>query len=299
MSYAFNTASSLFASSSRMPRFGAGSRVYRSSAAEGLTDEQVRTVAPSVFAENKHSSRSARYSYIPTSEILAGLRKEGFVPMEIRQAGSRVEGKEDFTKHMLRLRHASAPKLGDSLPEIILVNSHDGTSSYQLMLGMFRLVCSNGLIVSEGTHAAVRVSHTGDARSQVIDGCVQILDAAPRAAESAQAFQALTLTEAEQMAFARAAHVLRYPDASPEHPSAITPAKLLEPARRADTGSDLWSTFNRVQENTVRGGQSVLTRNAAGQRRRVTTREIQSIDGNVSLNRALWTLAEEMERLKA
>ena len=298
MSIAFNT-SPHFTASSRMPRFGAGSRVFRTAAAEGLTDDQVRHVAPSVFAEEKHGSRSERYSYIPTAEILTGLRREGFVPMEVRQAGSRIEGKADFTKHLLRLRHAAAPRVGDSLPEIVLVNSHDGTSSYQLMLGMFRLICSNGLIVSEGTHAAVRVSHTGDARSQVIDGCIQILEAAPRAAESAQSFRALMLSEGEQLALARAAHTLRFPDASPEQPAAITPEKLLEPARIQDRGADLWSTFNRLQENTVRGGQSVLTRNATGQRRRVTTREIQGIDGNVSLNRALWTLAQEMQRLKA
>ncbi len=287
----------------RMPRFGSGSRVFRSRDAAGLSDEQIRHVAPSVFAEDKHSSRSTRYAYIPTSEVLHGLRREGFVPMEVRQAGSRIEGKAEFTKHLLRLRHASTDastmKVGDSLPEIVLVNSHDGTSSYQLMAGLFRLVCSNGLIVSATPHTAVRVPHTGDVRSAVIDGCIDILDSTPHTLENVRSFESLALNEGERRAFAAAALQLRYEDATDARPAPVSADTLLTPNRRADAPANLWTTLNTVQENTVRGGQYFVTRDAAGHRRRGTTREVKGIDGNVSLNRALWTLAEEMRKLKA
>ena len=117
-------------------RFGRFSPSLRSSTP--IADDQLRQVAPSIFAEAAHDSRSARYTYIPTSTILDGLRKEGFQPFAVTQTRVRDEGKRDFTKHMLRLRHAS--QIADTeANEIILLNSHDGTSSYQMLAGMFRL----------------------------------------------------------------------------------------------------------------------------------------------------------------
>ena len=68
----------------------------------------MRLAAPSIFAAGKHASRSERYTYIPTIEVLRGLRKEGFEPFMVAQSASRIEGKTEFTKHMIRMRHAGA-----------------------------------------------------------------------------------------------------------------------------------------------------------------------------------------------
>ena len=76
------------------------------------------------------------------------LRQEGFEPFMVCQTRVRHEGRRDFTKHMLRLRHASQIN-GREANEIILLNSHDGTSSYQMLAGMFRFVCSNGLVCGD------------------------------------------------------------------------------------------------------------------------------------------------------
>ena len=109
-----------------------------------LTDDQIHRVAPSIFADAPHESRSQRYAYIPTAAVLTELRKEGFQPFMVTQTRVRDEGKREHTKHMLRLRHASQIH-GAEANEIVLLNSHDGTSSYQMLAGMFRFVCSNGL----------------------------------------------------------------------------------------------------------------------------------------------------------
>jgi len=103
-----------------------------------LSDAQIRRVAPSIFADAPHESRSERYSYIPTATVLTELRKEGFQPFMACQTRVRREDRRDFTKHMLRLRHASQIN-GAEANEIILLNSHDGTSSYQMLAGQFRL----------------------------------------------------------------------------------------------------------------------------------------------------------------
>ena len=103
-----------------------------------LTDDQIHRVAPSIFADAPHESRSQRYAYIPTAAVLTELRKEGFQPFMVTQTRVRDEGKREHTKHMLRLRHANQINAREA-NEIILLNSHDGTSSYQLLGGMFRL----------------------------------------------------------------------------------------------------------------------------------------------------------------
>ena len=117
-------------------RFGAGAPSLYSNTP--LSDDQIRSVAPSIFAEAPHDSRSERYSYIPTSAVLEKLRGNGFQPFMVGQTRVRSEDRREFTKHMLRLRHASQTADKEAY-EVILLNSHDGTSSYQMLAGMFRL----------------------------------------------------------------------------------------------------------------------------------------------------------------
>jgi hypothetical protein len=287
----FNTQSF---NSTRIARFGSGGAIIRGK--EALTDDQIRAAAPSVFAEDKHGSRSDKYTYIPTSDVLKGLRAEGFLPYEARQGGSRDEEKRGFTKHMLRLRRVEDRQVGDSFREIILLNAHDGTSSYQLMSGMFRLVCSNGLVIADGEAQGIKIPHKGDIVSQVIEGAYTVIDEGAAIDAAVEGMRLLSLSEPEQEAFAAAAAELRFDDGK----TPILPHQINAPNRRDDVGNDLWRTFNRVQENLVRGGVNYQQRdenNRLVARRR--TRPVNSIDGNVSLNRALWTLAAKMEELKA
>ena len=101
-------------------RFARNTFVVRSETP--LAEDLMRQAAPSIFAEGKHVSRSERYTYIPTIEVLRGLRKEGFEPFMVAQGGSRVEGKADFTKHLIRMRHAGRAVARADANEIILIN---------------------------------------------------------------------------------------------------------------------------------------------------------------------------------
>lgn len=270
-------------------RFSHRSPVLRSD--YPLADSQIRAVAPSIFAETPHDSRSQRYSYIPTVAVLAELRREGFEPFMVCQTRVRHEDRRDFTKHMLRLRHASQIN-GAEANEIVLLNSHDGTSSYQMLAGMFRFVCQNGLVCGE-TFADVRVPHKGNVTDQVIEGAYEVLQGFERVERSRDGMQAITLEDGEAEVFARSALMLKYDDSGRTVP--ITESQVLRPRRFDDNGSDLWSIFNRVQENLVKGG--LASRTANGRQRQ--TRPVQGIDQNVRLNRALWLLAEGLRQLKA
>ncbi|HEX7858500.1 DUF932 domain-containing protein [Xanthomonas perforans] len=270
-------------------RFASRSPALRS--ARPLADDEIARVAPSIFAVEPHGSRSERYTYIPTIDVLRGLRKEGFEPFMVVQTRVRNESKREHTKHMIRLRHADQI-IGREANEIILLNSHDGSSSYQMLAGMFRFVCQNGMVCGD-TLADFRVPHKGDVIGQVIEGAFTVLDSFEAANEQREGMQALRLTDGEQGAFARAALALKY-DAE-EAPAPISDAQLLTPRRIEDRGSDLWTTFNRVQENLTKGG--LIGRTPRG--RATRTRPVNGIDQNVKLNRALWVLADELRRLRA
>jgi len=253
-----------------------------------LTNGQIFNAAPSVFAEAPHNSRSARYAYIPTSDVVKGLRGEGFMPFMACQARSRIEGKAEFTKHMLRFRQEGQIN-GETANEIILVNSHDGTSSYQMLAGCFRFVCYNGLICGE-TVEDLRIRHSGDVLTNVIEGAYRIVDEFEQVESAKAVMQGIQLSPRQQNAFANAALSVRY---DPEENIPIVTQQLNQSRRMEDRGNDLWRTFNRVQENIIQGGLQGTNRNGG----RMTTRKVTGVSENIRLNRALWTLAEEMAAL--
>lgn len=272
-----------YANSSNMTGFRSGSP---------LSNDQIARYAPSVLAAEAHSSRGERYAFIPTINVVEGMRNEGFLPYEVKQTRVRDQSKREFTKHMVRFRQADqiGAKVGEEVPEIVLLNSHDGTSSYQLMAGFFRMVCSNGLIAGSVSND-IRIRHSGNVVSDVVEGATRVLEDIQIAAGSIEEFKAITLNRDEQIAYANAALQLRYDDGK----SPIEAGALLTARRWEDRKDDLWTTFNRVQESVIQGG--VRGRNANG--RRMSTRAVAGVNENVRLNRALWTLTDQLAKLKS
>jgi hypothetical protein len=255
-----------------------------------LSNDDIARYAPSVLAIEPHSSRGERYSMVPTIAVLDSLRAEGFVPFEVRQTRVRKEDKRDFTKHMVRLRHPDSLGTSTEVPEIILINSHDGTSSYQLLAGFFRFVCSNGLIAGNVCND-VRVRHSGKIVDDVIEGSYRVLENIEEVSERIETYRSIQLDPHQQQAFAKAAAELRWGDKAP-----IPQADhLLTPRRYEDRKADLWTVFNRAQENLLKGGLS--GRSPSG--RRTSTRAVGGVTENVKLNRALWTLADELAKAVA
>lgn len=276
---------------SRMGRFNS----FRSPDGNPLSDDTIRRYAPSIFASEAHHTRSERYAYIPTSEVLKGLRSNGFEPFAVAQSRTRIEDRREHTRHMIRLRFAGdIAKVdsfnGEAAHEIVLLNSHDGTSSYQMLSGMFRFVCANGMVCGDVDHD-IRIRHKGDVRDNVIEGAFTVLNHQRDVADDVETMRTITLRSDEQAAFARAALPLRWDG----NVVPVTESQILQPKRVEDTGNSLWATFNRVQENMSRGGMD--GRSANGRIRRV--RAVSSLDGDTKLNRALWTLAQEMAALKS
>lgn len=262
-----------------------------------LSNTELMAIAPSIFATQAWENMSDRYTFIPTITVVDRMRTEGFVPVAATQSRTRIEGRKDFTKHLIRfrdVRNGDAPAirtLGEVYPELVLTNSHDGGSAYKLDAGLFRLVCTNGMVVSDGTVSQIKTRHSGSADG-IIDATYSIVAEFPKVLESVERFSQLRLSAPQQTAYATAALALRYDEGE----APVVPAQIVRPRRTADVDSTLWNTFNVVQENLVNGG--VRGQNPET-RRRLRTRAVAGISENTRLNKALWTLTEEMRKLVA
>jgi len=179
--------------------------------------------------------------------------------------------------------------IDQEIPEVVLVNSHDGTSAYKIMGGIFRLICSNGMVIGD-TSFECSVRHSGDVINNVIEGSYEVVKGIERVMPVIDSWKQIKLEAPEKMAFAKAARALRWDDDD----APVTPDSLIIPQRYDDRGDDLWRTFNVCQERLIKGG--VRGRNKSA--RRTTTRAVAGVTENIRLNKALWSLTQEMAAIK-
>lgn len=264
-----------------------------------LTLEGIRQVCPAVFALEPHQSRGPRYRYVPTIDPLQRLLDTGWGVYEASQQRSRAADRDPYAKHMLRLRKlehfgvANWQHSGDGVPEVVLINAHDGSAAYHLKAGFFRFICSNGLMV--GTNiSGFTIRHTISAQTtaEVIDGATRVVtEGFPRMLDNIERFQRITLNRAHAYRLAQRGIELRYGTMLPKFPV----EDLLTPRRPEDEEPTLWNVYNRVQENVLYGGWVVRS---MGYNRKSTVRPVERVSAVAAINAGLWdtatALAEEL-----
>ena len=258
--------------------------------ASALTEETLRAQAPSIFATGPALNVSQRYTFVPTAEIMHELRAHDWVPVAVEEQRIRLEARRGFQKHLLRFRRAEQMETLDEWNvELVLLNSHDAGCAYQLHAGIYRRICSNGLVLSSGSWEAVRFRHAGLRTDEVVQASFRLLDFIPQIGELVNRFRSRQLELREALDFARHALLLRYESVET---APVEPDTLLKAHRPEDEGSDLWKSLNRLQCNLIRGGVSDWHKDRRGKLRSV--RALRGIDSKVSLNKGLWGLAERL-----
>jgi hypothetical protein len=253
-----------------------------------LQDLQAR--APAIFAETASSCTKPSYRFINTARVLDALLQAGFEPSSAQQTRSRRPMGSGHARHMIRLRQTrESLTLFDCVPEICLVNAHDGSSAYQLLAGLYRPLCTNGLLCRMGDFAVIRITHhRASMIADVVAGAIQITAQFERIGTVVEAMAHRILTEDEQLIFARAAYEIRW--AAAQSRPALRPEKLLEVRRAADDQPTLWHTYNRLQESVMTGGISYHS----DTQRLVRTRRLRNIREEVRINTALWSAATQL-----
>lgn len=254
-----------------------------------LTQEQIVQRAPSVFTRGCYDKTGDSYAPISTYSVLKGLFDLGFGVTHAMQSKCRIAEKKGYGRHMIRLRRRDEQQVNGNFPELVLVNAHDGSSSYQLRAGVYRLVCSNGMVVGNDIFCK-KVRHQGDVISRVAEAGGEIIEVFPTVIEKAEDWSKIKLLPQQQAAFAEVAKGLRWDTTDTE----VLTSDLMRPRRRDDLNTDLWTTFNILQENIIKGG--VITRNKETRVRRRSS-EVKSVYENSRLNTALWSLTEKMAEL--
>ena len=254
----------------------------------------IKQHAPAVFAEEPHSSRGPRYAYVPTIRPLELMLSNGWGVYEVAQQRSRVADRDPYTKHMLRLRKLSdfdghQAHGMDGVPEVVLINAHDGSAAYRAVCGYFRFICCNGMMVGRKM-GGFTVRHTVGPQTSV-----QVLEASERIVTEqfpdmlAQIDRMRTLVLQPDGAYALAEEAMRLRYAGALAPF---PAKdLLTPRRTEDEGMDLWRVLNRIQENIMDGGWE--TRSTMFNRKS-TVKPVERVTAVAGINGGLWDKALEL-----
>jgi len=251
---------------------------------EIITKEQVKLVAPSVFTKKGSNNVSSKYSHIPTERVMDDMAALGWSVVDAKEIKARKN--QGFQKHMLIFANPEIViegKDGDTVfPRILLTNSHDGKNAFSFQAGLFRLVCSNGLVIADEQFGKMKIRHMGydfEALQSLITTMVEKL---PLTVESMNRFKNKQLTEEQIQKFALEALGLRFDTEN----KTFNISEFLTPTRKEDKGNDLWSVFNLVQEKLVGG----MVEYGSGTKIR-KARRIKNFQQDIKLNSDLYELA--------
>lgn len=255
-----------------------------------LTKEQIMKVAPLALASAPTNDKlSNKYLHINTENIIDDMAKLGWLPVQAAQRKSKGNG-TIFSKHMVSFQNPEIKIKGkngdDAYPRILLTNSHDGFNSFQFRVGIFRLVCSNGLVIADEQFTSFKLRHKGytfEELQTIINTAIEDL---PNRIQVLNKMQVRMLTQEEKKQLAIDAMQLRTNvlDAKWDED---TITDVLEPLRDADKGDDLWSVFNVIQEKITQGGYKAALQGAKVRK----VRKIKSFERDLNVNQQLFRLA--------
>ena len=268
--------------------------------AQEMSYDEIQQRAPAVFTATKHSELSDRYETVDTLDAIRVLKGYDYVPVQAAQKRSRKAGESAYADHMVAFSHRFN-LLDSDRPEIILYNSHNGKSSMKMYAGLFRAVCSNGLVAGEGYEARMRhlKASISDVGNMLEDTAAKL----PELSDKIKRMKSITLKRDDIIDLAYSAASLRWerlPDfnlTEDRKPGVyfdeVTAASLVRTRRFSDVSTDLWTTFNKMQEGMIRGGVKVMSVSDDrwfGKHR--FSRPIGSVGESVRINRGLWDIAD-------
>lgn len=252
-----------------------------------LTKEEIQQKAPAVASTQAASNVSDKYVHVPTMELVDDMSKLGWGVSDVKQVGSK-KGLTNFKKHLVTFRNENIVIKGEDgetvYPQILLTNSHDGLSSFQFRAGLFRLVCTNGLVISTQDFGQMRIRHKGYSFEELKNTVMELVEKLPVTVETLNKFREVTLSEEQKQELALKAVGIRFGENGAE----VDIQELLKPTRKEDEGSDLWTVFNVIQEKMVRGSFKYKTIKG----RNKTARSIKNFNRDLELNEQLYELAE-------
>ena len=258
-----------------------------------LTMDELKTICPEIAtpeinpALRKKLGITDRYVHVPTEKVIEDIMELGWTPINAYRVNSR--GRRTGTgRHMVKFVNYDFMQEGKTeYPELLLTNSHDGTTAFKLDVGIFRLVCSNGMVVKSQDFGSMKVRHYGYDFETIKGAVNKLVEQIPDYLKQVEDMKEQELEREQMLEFAREAALLRFKTANIETIDKLVDVDdLLESTRKEDEGNGLWEVFNRLQEKVVNGKFNY----ALGKKER-KARPVKGFKSQVKLNQDLWELA--------
>ena len=219
-----------------------------------LSKGEIKLNAPSVFTTTQSDHLSEQYTHIPTSKVIDDMELLGWNVVDAKEVKARkLIG---FQKHLLVFRNDDVVINGEDgdvvYPQILVTNSHDGKNSFSFQAGLFRMICENGLVVSTETFNNLKIRHVNYTFEELQEKIKAMVEQLPLTVESMNKMKNTQLDEEQALEFAREALTTRFTEEQVEDYD-FNLEELLTPTRPEDTGKDLFSIFNTVQEKLLAG----------------------------------------------
>lgn len=264
-----------------------------------LSMDELRSACPNAFKEEPTNPKvSGRYVHANTATVVEDLGKLGWYPVQAKQCRPKKGSSGIRSFHMIAFQNPNVKitkanedgtETIDAYPRIILTNSHDGFNSFKFMVGLFRLVCSNGLVVAtdEMVNMAIRhVNYDFEALRAVVGSAIKQV---PNIVCTMNTMRNTVLTDEAKNEMATEVVKIRKDIAEDEkfNISAEDIMDILMPQREEDKADDLWTVFNVCQEKLIKGGYSSTGKNNKSRKQRGIT----SIKKDIDYNQRLWNVA--------
>lgn len=272
-------------------------------ATEFLSMDDVKRLCPAAFkTEPTNPNVSDKYIPANTATVIEDLAKLGWRPTQAKQCRQKKNSSGIRSFHMVAFQNpdvkickpitdadGNTTEVVDSYPRIILTNSHDGFNSFKFMVGLFRLVCSNGLVVCSNEMVNMSIRHVNydfEALRLVVTNAIEQV---PNIVNTMNTMKKTILTDDNKKELAMAVVKIRkeLDENQKIEIDEKTIMDILMPVRDEDNGDDLWTVFNVCQEKLIKGGfQSTGKNNKSRKQRSIT-----SIKKDIEYNQQLWNLA--------
>lgn len=254
----------------------------------------------------KHQDLKESYGFVKTDDILNAFAAKGWTVATENVANVRKTDKVGYQKHLIRLENSEFPEIPglnrehQSRPQLCLLNSHDGTTSFRLFLGLIRFACMNGIIAGTALRD-VKLVHSKYIMSRVPQSIDFMADAIPQMIQQVQTLSGLKMSQAELTEFVKTCVDTRLQNVNKV--LQVNYNSALRVLRPSDTGEDAFTVLNKIQESIIRGGiEYTYERDIKDDDGKVIgskichtrTRGLKSVSGQVRLNRLVYDKALEI-----
>lgn len=252
-----------------------------------LSNEQIRSKASSIFQNKGSHKMSDKYVHIPTSRVIEDMNKLGWFVTEAKEVKSRKSDRIGFQKHLLIFRNENIIIEGEDgdtvIPQIFITNSHDGSSCFEFRAGIFRMICSNGLVVATKEFEKMKIRHMGYTFEQVQEVMNAMLEQLPLTVDSMNKMREIQLDKEQSIELAGMIVGARFGENAIESLD-IDLEKLLTPIRDEDKFSDMFTVMNVLQEK-VMGGDFSYSNNGKVRK----ARPIKNFQKDIEVNQKIFS----------